>query len=122
MEILKLSLMTLLIIIFPTTVSTVFLFQSANWFGSITQASTMCLGTDGRGSDVYIPFHSILPMVNPDDIVFDGWDISSMNLADCMERAKVLDWGLQVSAIFTNCKVYRFHLIACVGQKIGIDR
>ena len=58
----------------------------------------MCLGTDERGSDVYIPFHSILPMVTPDDIVFDGWDISSMNLADSMERAKVLDWGLQVSS------------------------
>ena len=27
--------------------------------------------------------------------LFPGWDISSMNLADAMERAKVLDWGLQ---------------------------
>lgn len=37
----------------------------------------------------------MLPMVNPDDIVFDGWDISSLNLADAMERAQVLDIELQ---------------------------
>lgn len=24
-----------------------------------------------------------------------GWDISSLNLAEAMRRAKVLDWGLQ---------------------------
>ena len=34
-------------------------------------------------------------MVNPDDIVVDGWDISSMNLADAMTRARVLDVNLQ---------------------------
>ncbi|KAM0907307.1 hypothetical protein ACQ4PT_016214 [Festuca glaucescens] len=33
--------------------------------------------------------------VNPNDIVFGGWDISSMNLADAMGRAKVLDFDLQ---------------------------
>lgn len=33
--------------------------------------------------------------VNPDDLVFGGWDISSMNLADAMTRAKVLDIDLQ---------------------------
>lgn len=33
--------------------------------------------------------------VNPDDIVFGGWDISDMNLADAMARAKVLDIDLQ---------------------------
>lgn len=33
--------------------------------------------------------------VNPDDIVFGGWDISNMNLADAMARAKVLDIDLQ---------------------------
>ncbi|XP_021564451.1 inositol-3-phosphate synthase 1, partial [Carlito syrichta] len=31
----------------------------------------------------------------PNDLVFDGWDISSLNLAEAMRRAKVLDWGLQ---------------------------
>jgi myo-inositol-1-phosphate synthase len=39
-------------------------------------------------------FNSIL-QVNPNDIVFGGWDISSMNLADAMGRAKVLDFDLQ---------------------------
>jgi myo-inositol-1-phosphate synthase len=33
--------------------------------------------------------------VNPEDIVFGGWDISSMSLADAMTRAKVLDIDLQ---------------------------
>jgi hypothetical protein len=33
--------------------------------------------------------------VSPDDIVFGGWDISSMNMADAMTRAKVLDIDLQ---------------------------
>ncbi|XP_060077711.1 inositol-3-phosphate synthase 1-A-like [Ylistrum balloti] len=68
--------------------------KCANYFGSITQASTLSLGT-GPDGDVYIPFCNILPMVNPNDIIFDGWDISSLNLADSMERAQVLDWNLQ---------------------------
>ncbi|XP_006028907.1 inositol-3-phosphate synthase 1 [Alligator sinensis] len=34
-------------------------------------------------------------MVHPNDIVFDGWDISSLNLAEAMRRAQVLDWQLQ---------------------------
>ena len=33
--------------------------------------------------------------MNPDDLVFGGWDISNMNLADSMTRAKVLDIDLQ---------------------------
>ena len=33
--------------------------------------------------------------MHPDDIVFGGWDISDMNLADAMARAKVLDIDLQ---------------------------
>jgi len=69
--------------------------QTANYYGSVTQASTLCLGTGPQG-DVYIPFKNILPMADPNaDLVFDGWDISSMNLADSMERSCVLDWGLQ---------------------------
>lgn len=39
--------------------------------------------------------NSLLPMVHPDDLLLDGWDISSMNLADSMERARVLDYNLQ---------------------------
>lgn len=33
--------------------------------------------------------------VNPDDVVFGGWDISNMNLADAMARAKVFEIDLQ---------------------------
>ncbi|KAH3884796.1 hypothetical protein DPMN_008781 [Dreissena polymorpha] len=63
--------------------------------GSITQASTVCLGTGPEG-EVYVPLKSMLPMVDPDDIIIDGWDISSLNLADAMERAQVIDYNLQV--------------------------
>lgn len=68
-----------------------------------------------------MPFRDLLPMVHPNDIVFDGrwdtggplqwwggttlsgwvtpcppgWDISSLNLAEAMRRAEVLDWSLQ---------------------------
>ncbi|XP_013381205.1 inositol-3-phosphate synthase 1-A-like [Lingula anatina] len=69
--------------------------RHANYYGSITQASTICLGS-GPDGDVYVPFHDLLPMVRPDDLVIDGWDISSENIADSMERAKVMDYDLQV--------------------------
>ncbi|XP_065021291.1 inositol-3-phosphate synthase-like [Musa acuminata AAA Group] len=68
--------------------------QQANYFGSLTQASTIRVGSF-NGEEIYAPFKSLLPMVNPDDIVFGGWDISNMNLADAMARAKVLDIDLQ---------------------------
>jgi myo-inositol-1-phosphate synthase len=44
---------------------------------------------------VYTPFKSLLPMVSPDDMVLGGWDISGLNMAEAMERAKVLDFELQ---------------------------
>lgn len=68
--------------------------KKANYVGSLTQSSTICLGT-GPDGDVYIPLKDILPMVHPNDIIFDGWDISSLNIADATERAEVLDYGLQ---------------------------
>lgn len=34
-------------------------------------------------------------MVNPDNIVVDGWDISDMNLAESMKRAQVLEPTVQ---------------------------
>lgn len=65
-------------------------------YGSLTQASTVRLGRNNKGEDVYVPISSMLPMINPDDIEIDGWDISDMNLAEAMTRAKVLDINLQV--------------------------
>ncbi|KAF9577676.1 Myo-inositol-1-phosphate synthase [Lunasporangiospora selenospora] len=69
--------------------------QEPNYFGSVVQASTLKLGVDAKGNDVYIPFSDILPMVHPNDLVLGGWDISSLNIADAMTRAKVLDYDLQ---------------------------
>ncbi|KAF9141155.1 Myo-inositol-1-phosphate synthase [Mortierella sp. GBA39] len=69
--------------------------QEPNYFGSVVQASTLKLGVDAKGNDVYIPFNDILPMVHPNDLVLGGWDISGLNLADSMTRAKVLDYDLQ---------------------------
>ena len=46
--------------------------QRANYFGSITQASTVCLGPGSNGEDVFVPMYEMLPMVNPNDIVIDG--------------------------------------------------
>ena len=69
--------------------------QKANWFGSITQASTVLLGSDEEGKDVYVPMKDLVPMVNPDNIIVDGWDISSLNIGDAMRRAQVLDVELQ---------------------------
>ena len=66
--------------------------RTANYYGSVTMASTMKLGTDAKtAKDVNIPFHDVLPMVHPNDLVIGGWDISSMNLADAMDRAAVLE-------------------------------
>lgn len=70
--------------------------KSANYFGSVTQASTCRLGGHGpKCVDVNIPFSKLLPMVDPNDLVIGGWDISKMNLADAMVRSKVLDVNLQ---------------------------
>lgn len=41
------------------------------------------------------PCFDLFLQVNPEDILFGGWDISSMNMADTMDRAKVLDIDLQ---------------------------
>uniref|UniRef100_A0A8D0ATG2 inositol-3-phosphate synthase n=1 Tax=Sander lucioperca TaxID=283035 RepID=A0A8D0ATG2_SANLU len=68
--------------------------KKANYFGSLLQASTICLGSDLEG-EVNVPLCDFLPMVHPNDIVFDGWDISSMDLGSAMERAQVFDWSLQ---------------------------
>uniref|UniRef100_A0A8B9H0X5 Inositol-3-phosphate synthase 1 n=1 Tax=Astyanax mexicanus TaxID=7994 RepID=A0A8B9H0X5_ASTMX len=68
--------------------------KTANYYGSLLEASTVSLGSGPEG-EVFVPFRDLLPMVHPNDIVFDGWDISSMDLGRAMERAQVLDWSLQ---------------------------
>lgn len=66
--------------------------RKANYYGSVVMSSTMKLGTDSKtAKDVNIPFHDVLPMVHPNDLVIGGWDISAMNLAAAMDRAAVLE-------------------------------
>ncbi|KAK4449152.1 myo-inositol-1-phosphate synthase [Podospora aff. communis PSN243] len=66
--------------------------RAANYYGSVIMGSTMKLGTDAKTrKDVNIPFHDVLPMVHPNDLVIGGWDISKLNLAESMDRAQVLE-------------------------------
>ncbi|GAB7350410.1 hypothetical protein MBLNU459_g1025t1 [Dothideomycetes sp. NU459] len=66
--------------------------RAANYYGSVVMSSTIKLGTDAKsGKEINIPFHDLLPMVHPNDLVIGGWDISGMNLADAMDRAQVLE-------------------------------
>lgn len=70
--------------------------HNSDYFGSLTQASTLDIGTDPEtGTAMNIPFNSIVPMVHPNDLVVGGWDISSMNMSDAMKRSKVFDYDLQ---------------------------
>lgn len=70
--------------------------RAANYYGSLVMASTMKLGTDAKTNmDVNIPFHDVLPMVHPDDLVIGGWDISAMDLSQAMDRAAVLEPSLK---------------------------
>ncbi|EKG15607.1 Myo-inositol-1-phosphate synthase [Macrophomina phaseolina MS6] len=66
--------------------------RAANYYGSMIMASTIKLGTDPKtGKEINIPFHDLLPMVHPNDLVIGGWDISGMNLAEAADRARVLE-------------------------------
>lgn len=70
--------------------------QQPNFYGSITQCSTVPLGTNPRtGAEVFVALKDLVPMVAPTDIVFSGWDINGASLAEAMQRAEVLDWDLQ---------------------------
>lgn len=68
--------------------------QKPNYYGSLTQASSCRVG-NYEGEEVYTPFKSLIPMLDPNDLVIGGWDISGLNMADAMERAKVIDFELQ---------------------------
>lgn len=68
--------------------------QKANYLGSLTQSSVVRLG-NLDGQEVYAPFKAMLPLVEPNDIVIGGWDISALNLGEAMKRSQVLDVDLQ---------------------------
>lgn len=67
----------------------------ANYLGSLTQASTVRLGSNSSGDPVHVPLKNLLPMVEPNDVEIGGWDISGMPLGDAMKKSKVLDVDLQ---------------------------
>lgn len=70
--------------------------RAANYYGSVVMGSTVKLGTDPETSEeVNVPFHDLLPMVHPNDLAIGGWDISSLNVADAMDRAAVLEPSLK---------------------------
>ncbi|KAI8358425.1 hypothetical protein BD560DRAFT_196918 [Blakeslea trispora] len=69
--------------------------QKPNYYGSVTQSSTVRLGVDADYNDVYVPLNEMLPLVHPTDLILGGWDISGKNLAESMERAQVLEYDLQ---------------------------
>ncbi|KAK0393511.1 hypothetical protein QR680_000245 [Steinernema hermaphroditum] len=64
--------------------------QTANYLGSITQSTVVHLGFDGQ-EQVSVPFNSIIPMVDPNNLIIDGWDINKANLYEAMLRAKVFE-------------------------------
>lgn len=66
-----------------------------NYNGSLTQAATIRIGFDESGRDVFVPLKAVIPMADPNDIVLGGWDISGYNLANAMDRAKVLEPDLR---------------------------
>ena len=63
----------------------------ANYHGSLTQSSTTYLGQDENGNTYVAPFKSLVPMVEPNDIIVTGWDISKLNIYEATKRAKVLE-------------------------------
>lgn len=70
--------------------------RTPDYLGSITQASTIKLGVDSRtGEDIFVPMSRVLPLVNPNDLVVSGWDISGVGMDEAMKRACVLDVDLQ---------------------------
>lgn len=69
--------------------------QRPNYIGSLLRASTIRLGLDATGKDVYAPLSDLMPMVHPNDLVLGGWDISGLPLDAAMKRAAVLEWDLQ---------------------------
>lgn len=66
----------------------------ANYFGSVTQSSTVYVGSSDE-EDFFQPMRDLVPLVDPNNLFIDGWDISGLNLAEAMKRAKVLDVNLQ---------------------------
>lgn len=68
--------------------------QKPDYFGSITQTSTVHVASVGS-EEIYVGMNQLLPMVHPNDIEISGWDINNATLDVAMERAQVLPFSLQ---------------------------
>lgn len=64
--------------------------KKSNYYGSVTQSTTIHIGYDGE-NQVYVPFNSVLPLVDPNSLIIDGWDINNSNLYKAMLTAKVFE-------------------------------
>jgi len=69
--------------------------QHSNYFGSLTQCSVTRLGNTDNNEEVNVPLKSLLPMLNPSDLIISGWDINGANMAQALKRAQVMDFDLQ---------------------------
>jgi hypothetical protein len=68
-----------------------------------------------EGEEVHAPFKALLPMVEPNDIVLGGWDISGLNMAEAMERAKVgVVVAVAVAVLSWAGRQVRSGRVACV--------
>lgn len=47
--------------------------------------------SDNKFSEVHKTIKDLVPLVNPNDLVITGWDISDLNMYDSCLRAKVLE-------------------------------
>lgn len=72
--------------------------QQANYLGSFTQKSAIKVGykkdRNGQLQDVHKTVRDLVPLVEPNDLVITGWDISGHNLFQACKRAKVLEPAL----------------------------
>jgi len=97
----------------------------ATYYGSFTQCVTTKVGVkvhkkpDGvELEDVFMPIKNLLPMVNPNDLVIGGWDISGMDMYNATLRARVLEPDLirqlkpELSAIKPMSAVFNLEFVA----------
>lgn len=80
--------------------------QRANYFGSITQCSTIYVGKDEQQQDAYVRMADLVPMVDVNSLLLDGWDMIGDDLAESMRKARVLDINLQ-DLLFDDLKAMR---------------
>lgn len=69
--------------------------QTADFLGSVSQVGTVPIGLNSNGQEIFAPIKNLIPLLDPLHLEVDGWDISSMNLADAMKRAAVFEYELQ---------------------------